>query len=175
MRVIAGSVRGRRISAPAGHDVRPTSDRVRESIFNRLESYDLIRGCTVVDLFAGSGALGIEALSRGALEATFVDENASSVRVVKANLESLGLSAVVHRMTAERFLESTAVSYDLALLDPPYEYQGWEGLLSALRCSVAVIESSSPVQLPDGWVDLKSQWYGRTHVAVVERDEQAVL
>ena len=91
MRVVAGDLRGRRIEAPPGHDTRPTTDKVREAIFNALGSLDLVRDARVADLFAGTGALGIEALSRGAAHCTFVERDRNVVRTLRGNLEHLGL------------------------------------------------------------------------------------
>jgi 16S rRNA (guanine966-N2)-methyltransferase len=121
MRVIAGRWGGRRIQAPAGAATRPTSDRVREALFSVLG--DRVVDARVLDLFAGSGALGIEALSRGAAEATFVDSAAAAVRAVRANLEALGAEAEVRRADARVFLRSASGEgrhYDLVFLDPPY-------------------------------------------------------
>ncbi len=114
MRVVAGALRGRRIAAPPGRETRPTSDRVREALFAILGD---LTGLRVLDLFAGSGALGIEALSRGAAVAVFVDRDTGPVR---ANLDALGLDADVHRRDALAYLRDTAARFDLAFLDPPY-------------------------------------------------------
>ncbi len=121
MRVIAGLYGGRRLRAPAGKDTRPTSDRVREALFSVLGAE--VEGARVLDLFAGSGALGIEALSRGAAEATFVDASEAAMRCVRANLEALGLRAHTRRSDAGAFLRSASARghhYDLVFLDPPY-------------------------------------------------------
>jgi 16S rRNA (guanine(966)-N(2))-methyltransferase RsmD len=120
VRVVAGRLGGRRLRAPRGRDTRPTSDRVREALFSMLGPID---GARVLDLFAGSGALGIEALSRGAAEATFVDRAPAAIRAVGANLEALGADALVVRAEARRFLggaSRSGRSYDLVFLDPPY-------------------------------------------------------
>lgn len=121
MRVIAGTHGGRRLSAPRGGATRPTSDRVREALFSILAPR--LPGARVLDGFAGSGALGIEALSRGAGEVVFVDSAPAAIAVVRANLAALGLSAEVRRGDAVAHLRSAreaARHYDLALLDPPY-------------------------------------------------------
>jgi 16S rRNA (guanine966-N2)-methyltransferase len=120
MRVIAGQHGGRRLVAPRGAQTRPTADRVREALFSTLGD---LEGLRVLDLFAGSGALGIEALSRGAAQADFVDSAATAVRAVRDNLAALGLEAEVHRADARAFLRSARKrgrEYDLVLIDPPY-------------------------------------------------------
>jgi 16S rRNA (guanine966-N2)-methyltransferase len=121
VRIVAGRWGGRRLASPKGAATRPTSDRVREALFSILG--DRVQGARVLDLFAGSGALGLEALSRGAAAVTFVDSAAASVAAVKANLEALDGEAAVHRSDALRFLRAApgrARQYDLVLLDPPY-------------------------------------------------------
>jgi 16S rRNA (guanine966-N2)-methyltransferase len=132
VRVIAGSRRGAHLAAPRGRDVRPTSDRVREALFSILGS---VEGLTVLDLFAGSGALAIEALSRGAAEATLVEVSGAAIATIRANLSRLELSAVVRRGDALMFLERARArgpQYDLVFVDPPYRDAGvLGGLLSA--------------------------------------------
>jgi 16S rRNA (guanine966-N2)-methyltransferase len=121
MRVIGGTVGGRTIAAPPGRDVRPTSDRVREAMFSSLAG--VTPGATVLDLFAGSGALGIEALSRGAARAVFVERDRRAVAVVRRNLEVLGLAdrATVHAADATRFCQHPSGGpFDLVFADPPY-------------------------------------------------------
>jgi 16S rRNA (guanine(966)-N(2))-methyltransferase RsmD len=121
MRVIAGRHGGRRLKAPAGEATRPTSDRVREALFSVLG--DRVEGARVLDLFAGSGALGLEALSRGAASATFVDAAPAAIRVLRDNLAALGEEAEVVRADALRWLGTASRrsrQYDLVFLDPPY-------------------------------------------------------
>jgi 16S rRNA (guanine966-N2)-methyltransferase len=120
VRVIAGRHRGRRLSTPRGAATRPTSDRVREALFSVLGD---VSGLTVLDLFAGSGALGIEALSRGAASAEFVERAAPAVGALKANLAGLGIVAPVHRDDARAFVRNASAAgrtYDLVFADPPY-------------------------------------------------------
>jgi 16S rRNA (guanine966-N2)-methyltransferase len=119
VRIIAGTHRGHRIAAPKGRDTRPTSDRVRESAFNLIGPVD---DAEVLDLFAGSGAMGLEALSRGALRATFVEQDRDACRVIGANLDKLGLKATVLQLDAVRALREDRRTYDLILCDPPYGY-----------------------------------------------------
>src|SRR3954468_19185417 len=121
MRIIAGAHRGRRIAAPKGRDTRPTSDRVRENAFNLIGPVD---DAEVLDLFAGSGAMGLEALSRGAARATFVDVDRDACRVIDANLDKLGLRATVLCQDALRTLAQETRRYDLVLCDPPYDFEG---------------------------------------------------
>ena len=118
MRVVAGWLRGRRIAAPPGRATRPTSDRVREALFSILGS---VEGACVLDLFAGSGALGIEALSRGAAAADFVESDGRAAATIRANLAALGLEhGAVHRRDALAHLRAGAGPYDLIFADPPY-------------------------------------------------------
>ncbi|HEY2160010.1 MAG TPA: 16S rRNA (guanine(966)-N(2))-methyltransferase RsmD [Solirubrobacteraceae bacterium] len=120
MRVVAGRFGGRTIVAPRGRATRPTPERVREALFSILGSVEQAR---VLDLFAGSGALGIEALSRGAAEVTLVDSAPAAVAAIRTNLQALGADAQVHRRSVLAFLDSArlrARQYDLVLLDPPY-------------------------------------------------------
>src|SRR5215207_9062004 len=108
MRVIAGTYGGRRLQAPPGTHTRPTADRVREALFSILG--ERVAGARVLDLFAGSGALGIEALSRGAAEATFVDSAPAAIRAVTGNLEAVGADAEIRRADARRFLSSASAA-----------------------------------------------------------------
>ena len=120
MRIISGTVGGRKLTEPVGNKIRPTSDRVKESIFNILQ-FD-IEGRRVLDLFAGTGQLGIEALSRGAASAVFVDSSSDAVKLVRDNLRICGLYelARVYLSDALRFLESDE-RFDIILVDPPYD------------------------------------------------------
>ena len=169
MRVVAGSAGGRRLAAPPGEAVRPTADRVREATFNALGSLGAVEGATVLDLFAGSGAMGIEALSRGATAATFVDRDARALAVVRANLDATGLAAhaTVVRADAARFLAG-AGPFDLAVLDPPYatDDAAWTDLLTTLDADLAVVESDREVPLPPRWGILRSRSYGGSVVVL---------
>jgi 16S rRNA (guanine966-N2)-methyltransferase len=174
MRVIAGRYRGRRLLAPPGDATRPTSDRVREALFSVLA--DRVDGARVLDLFAGSGALGIEALSRGAAEATFVDTAPAAIRAVKANLAALDAAADVRRADARRFLGSASAAarqYDLVFLDPPYRLAGRLGseLTAALPAVLApgaavVVESDRRAPLELGLPILDERRYGDTLIRI---------
>jgi 16S rRNA (guanine966-N2)-methyltransferase len=171
VRVVAGSARGRRIDAPPGTDTRPTTDRVREAVFNALGSLGAVEGAVVVDLFAGSGALGIEALSRGAAQATFVEADRRAAAVIEENLATLDLAerAGVVRSPVERAIEALPGTIDLVLADPPYSFDGWADLLAALRAhlagdAVVVAESDRSLVLPAGWERVRERTYGGTVV-----------
>jgi 16S rRNA (guanine966-N2)-methyltransferase len=125
-RIISGLAGGRRIRTPPGNGTRPTSDRVREALFSRLEHLDVVNGANVLDLYAGSGALGLEAASRGAATVLLVESDRAAAAVVRQNIAELGLPGVSVRVdTVERALLSGPVSEgtrcDLVLADPPYE------------------------------------------------------
>ncbi len=120
MRVITGSARGRKLLTLEGDDVRPTTDRIKEAMFSSIQ-FD-IEGAKVLDLFAGSGQLGIEALSRGAKNAVFVDKNRQAIEVVKKNLQSTSLAknAVVLNTDAETYVTTTKETFSFVFMDPPY-------------------------------------------------------
>ena len=125
MRIIAGELKGRRFDAPKGTATRPTSDFVREAAFNLIGPLD---GADVIDLFAGSGGLGLEALSRGAERCVFVDSSREACRTIGATLEKLGLRATVLCQDAVRSLSTERGPYDLILADPPYDFTAHERL-----------------------------------------------
>ena len=167
MRIIAGSFGGRLINAGDAQHIRPTADRVREAMFNSLFSLGAIADAQVVDLFAGSGALGIEALSRGASHAVFVENDLRALTVLRENIRSLGLDdqATVVRSDACTYL-AQAPHYDLALLDPPYSFAGWPSLLADVRESIVAIESNRVIELPDSWHTHRVRRYGSTVVTL---------
>jgi 16S rRNA (guanine966-N2)-methyltransferase len=171
---VAGTARGVPLVAPKGRTVRPTADRVKEATFNALVSLDVVDGATVLDLFAGSGALGIEALSRGASHATFVDRSRESVEAVDLNLARTGLAAratVIQGAAATAMGRWTDTPFDLALLDPPYDHAGWAALLADVPARVVVIESDRPVDLPERLRLLRERTYGGTVVQIAELRE----
>jgi 16S rRNA (guanine966-N2)-methyltransferase len=121
MRIIAGAAKGRPLVAPPGRDTRPTSDRAREGLFSTLASLVEVDGARVLDLYAGSGAVGLEALSRGAASATLVEADVRAAAVIRRNAEAValpGARVVVDRV--ERFLAAARGTYDVVFLDPPY-------------------------------------------------------
>ena len=164
MRVIAGSRGGRRLASPAGTRTRPTSDLVRGAIFNSLTARGEVEGAVVADLFAGSGALGIEALSRGAAEAVFVDSSRAAARTIAANLAALDLRGTVLTQKVERWHAGRPL--DLVLADPPYEWDGWDtllGMLASFPASLVVAEAAFEVAHP-GWEVVGVGRYGDTVV-----------
>ena len=125
----------------------------------------------MLDLFAGTGALGIEALSRGAASATFVDSDPLAVDTIRANLKNTGLAGTVVRTDSLRFLQSSSETFDLALADPPYDFSEWPALLAALRVPLAVLESGAPVPAAPGWLILRSRRYGDSVVTLARRED----
>jgi len=170
LRIVAGSARGRRIDTLGTPTTRPTSDRVREAMFNALESMGALDDVVVLDAFAGSGALGIEALSRGARHATFADTDAGAAAVVRDNLATVGFAdrATVVVRSGERAAE-VGGPYGLVLLDPPYAFDGWAALLASVTeqldvDGVVVCESDRELVLPASLRGVRSRTYGGTVV-----------
>ena len=193
MRVVAGELRGRRlVSPPPGDATRPTTDKAREAIFNALGSLDVVQGAQAVDLFAGTGALGIEALSRGAAHVTFVENRRPALRVLHGNIEALGIgdrvtvvetdaSSPDQRRLCHRRRPGTVVSGDtsepvggelLVFADPPYDFDGWGELFDSLSrwapAPFVVTESGRELDPPDPWMPRRSRRYGRTWIAFYE-------
>jgi 16S rRNA (guanine966-N2)-methyltransferase len=168
VRVVGGTAGGRRLRAPVGRALRPTSERVREAVFSSLESMGGLDGATVVDLFAGTGALGIEALSRGASRAVFVDADPAAIAAVRSNLEATGLTHHGHvvRSDVVRFLERQHEEFELAFVDPPYEFQAWDEVLARLGARIVVLESNRELDLDGSWRTTKQKRYGDTVVTV---------
>lgn len=172
MRIVAGTAGGRRLQVPPGRRLRPTSERVREAVFSSLASQGAVVGARVLDLFAGTGALGIEALSRGAREATFVEADPAAVAAIKANLAATGLAGgTVVVADALRFLADPEPrpAFDLAFVDPPYAFSAWAEVLEHLPAAIGVLESRRPVDPGPGWEVTRSARYGDTAVTVVRR------
>lgn len=170
MRVVAGSLGGRRIEAPPGTDTRPTSDKVRQAVFNALESAGLVDGATFADLFAGSGAMGIEALSRGAAHCTFVERDRAALGVLRSNVETLGLVAGARIVAGDVASTIGQLGHvDVAVVDPPYRFEGWADLLAVLPADLVVAESDREVAAVAGWEVLRTRRYGRTFITWLAR------
>ena len=169
MRVVAGELRGRRLAAPAGGSTRPTTDKVREAVFNALASLDAIVGADVADLYAGSGALGIEALSRGAARCTFVERDRSAVVAIDENIATLGLGDRSRVIVADAMTVAPRIEADLAFADPPYGFADWPRLLGAIRAELVVAEGADAVAAPPGWEQGRVKRYGRTWITFLHR------
>ena len=153
MRVISGTAGGRQLKSPSGDAVRPTADHVKEALFNMLQ-FDL-EGRRVLDLFGGSGQLGIEALSRGAREAVFIDQNKNSVALIRENLKRCGMNAQVLQTDALSYL-SRGEKFDIIFVDPPYDEGLYEPVLSRINAvdnlnegGIIICESRADAVLPD--------------------------
>ncbi len=180
MRVITGTARGRKLVSPTGNDVRPTSDMVKEAMFSILQND--IPGAKVLDLFAGSGQLGIEAISRGAEFCTFVDSSGDSVEIIKKNvaLTKFEDKSRVSRMEAKSFLVSSRESYDIAIMDAPYN----QGLITEILPLIAekiaplgiiVCESALKEEFPDSVLEFtrkKEYRYGKIKLTTYRREEE---
>jgi 16S rRNA (guanine966-N2)-methyltransferase len=170
VRVVAGEYKGRRLQAPRGTGTRPTADRVREALFSMLGD---VGGARVLDLYAGSGALGIEALSRGAASAVFVERDPQAAAAIERNLTAIGVDAVVVRQDALRYLARAEGPYDLVFCDPPYDSASrlagpLAERLPALTADDARIVTESdkrhPLELP--FPLLTERAYGDTRIAI---------
>jgi 16S rRNA (guanine(966)-N(2))-methyltransferase RsmD len=153
MRVITGTARGRKLKTPENYDIRPTTDNVKEAVFNIIQ-FD-IEGRRVLDLFAGTGQMGIEALSRGAKSCVFVDESRQAAQLVKENLKTCGLSGTVLQQNALDVLRR-GERYDLVFVDPPYDAGLYEPVLKTLNSvdnlsdgGIIVVESRRETPLPE--------------------------
>ena len=177
MRIIAGTHRGRRIAAPKGMATRPTGDRVREAVFNLIGPVD---GATVLDLFAGSGAMGLEALSRGARHCVFVDSDRGVAQVIRANLDSLELTgaSILARDAIDVLRQESAAGrlYDLVLVDPPYaDWAGLEPRLVDVLPQVleadgrVVVETAARTEPHLGLDLVTSRRYGSARISVFSR------
>jgi 16S rRNA (guanine966-N2)-methyltransferase len=170
VRIVAGEFKGRRLAAPRGTGTRPTADRVREALFSMLGD---VGGARVLDLYAGSGALGIEALSRGAASAVFVERDPQAVAAIERNLAPLDVEAAVQRADAVRWLTRAEGPFDLVFCDPPYDVasrlagplaERLPGLTADDARIVTESNKRNPLQLPFPLIVERS--YGDTRIAI---------
>ena len=175
MRVVSGEARGRPIVAPEGNRTRPTSDRVRESIFNMLFSLNATDDSSVLDLYAGCGALGIEALSRGAAKCVFVEQDRRAIDCIRGNLETLGYSdrATVVQADVLDWVGQNTTSFDLVLADPPYADDTWKTILDTVDSRWLVAEAGEAVAQHPRWDVVREKTYGTTVVTVFARQGTA--
>ncbi len=175
MRVVSGELGGRRLVTPAGTSTRPTTDRVREAIFNSLGSSGLLDGAVVADLFAGSGAVGIEALSRGAARCVFVERDRAALRALNDNLDALDLGDRAKVLTSDAMSVAGTLDADIVFADPPYDFDAWHELLGRVTADLVVAESGAPVTAPADWTVTREKKYGRTRVTFLERRLDAAV
>lgn len=180
MRVITGSARGRKLIAPEGLDVRPTTDKVKEAIFSSIQFE--IEGAYVLDLFAGSGQMGIEALSRGAKRAVFVDNSQKALRCVNENLRNSQLDKyadVINRDSYD-YIKHINKKFDIVILDPPYRYNHINNILPFVSEKlsdggyiICEYESDADIDIiPDGLKLKKTYRYGKINVSILYRESE---
>jgi 16S rRNA (guanine(966)-N(2))-methyltransferase RsmD len=179
MRIVGGDLRGRTVRAVPGRSTRPTADRVRQSVFDALGQR--CDGLRVLDLYAGTGALAFEALSRGAARATVVEQDAKAVQVLRRNAEELGLAGrcTVVRQDVSRALSELPGPYDLVFSDPPYALRATQATLDMLAARALIAEEGTVVlerdrreprpQVPPGFEVADERRYGDTLVLIVQR------
>jgi len=177
LRIIAGQRRGKRLAAPRNRDIRPTADRIRESIFSIIS--DRVDGACVLDLFAGTGAMGLEALSRGAAQATFVDSDSGAAALIRRNLAACGFAdrgRVVRRNALDALVGMRGRNiFDLVFMDPPYDRALVAPTLTVLSASavavphaLVVVEHAPGEHVPlqaDGWQRIDQRRYGKPLVS----------
>ena len=178
MRVITGIARGRKLKEPEGMEIRPTADQVKEAVFNIIQGD--VEGRNCLDLFSGTGQMGIEALSRGAAGCDFVDSDRTAVKLTRLNLERTQLVGRVHQADALRFLESRE-KYDLIFIDPPYSSRLYEPVLQRIKDfdklrtgGIMVVESSADYE-PESpgvpYYKLRSYRYGKVRITTFSKRE----
>jgi 16S rRNA (guanine966-N2)-methyltransferase len=171
MRVIGGTARGRPLKAKLPATVRPTTDYAREAIFSMLESRGGLHDLVVADLYCGSGAMGIEAMSRGARKVYFVDSDPACLAAVKLNLEPLHLEAEAVFVRAMLPVWSAPDDLDLVLADPPYGPLDLASVLHGVVAERVIVENDRHMEPSPGWIVTKTKRYGTTLVTMLEPDE----
>jgi 16S rRNA (guanine966-N2)-methyltransferase len=172
VRVIAGSARGQQLKAKLPEKVRPTTDFAREAIFSMLEARGGLDGLVVCDLFCGSGALGIEALSRGAAHVYFYDSDPKCLTAAKENYEGVNVDGEAHFVRATLPLWTPPAEVDLILADPPYGPMDLNALLHGVVAERVVVENDRFMEAPLGWEVMKEKRYGTTLVTILEPSEE---
>ncbi len=179
MRIIAGNFRGRRLTSVRDHSVRPTTDRAKQTIYDILSNRIDFQGIEVLDLFAGSGSLGLEALSRGAKSVVFIEKSRRALKVLETNIRSLGSEAqcTIHQADVFWFLKNVQRSFDLIFADPPYKLETISTLPDAIYESAAaksgafvVMEYSreTPIELSEAKFEMTRKHFGQTVVLILK-------
>ncbi|MBR4392701.1 MAG: 16S rRNA (guanine(966)-N(2))-methyltransferase RsmD [Oscillospiraceae bacterium] len=179
MRVITGSAGGRKLKTPSNEEIRPTTDNVKESVFNIIQ-FD-IEGRRVLDLFGGTGQMGIEALSRGAREAVFVDKSREAVKLIRDNLQTCGMEAKVLQTDALSYLRS-GERFDLIFVDPPYDSGLYEPVLSTINSvdnlsegGIIICEAHVDVPFPDvrePYRKAREYRYGKVKICIYKKEAE---
>jgi 16S rRNA (guanine(966)-N(2))-methyltransferase RsmD len=185
MRIIAGKFGGRKLTSPKDYQIRPTSDRVKEAIFSMLA--DAVMDSRVLDLFAGTGALGLEAISRGASHCVFVDNNRDSLRLVQENIRCLGAENESRLISGDYqvVLNQLKGPFDLIFMDPPYRHHEMEEILNRIQEKSLlalhghiIIEHNQKDRLPERageFLTVKSKRYGSTHITIYQQHRNSEL
>ncbi len=170
MRVVAGDWRGRRIESPQSEATRPTTDKVRQAVFNALNSSGVVRDAKILDLFAGTGAMGLEALSRGAASCTFVENDREALVVLRRNIQEMGAAQLCTVLAMDAATQGTyGLEADVVIADPPYDFDQWDLLLAGICAPIVVAESNRAIVAPEGWEATRERRYGRTVVTFLCR------
>lgn len=184
MRIIAGYAKGRKLKSPENQDIRPTSDRVKEAIFSMIAFY--LPGKIVLDLFAGTGNLGLEALSRGAKFSVFVDNNREALKLVNQNIKLLGYkdkTSVVFSdaLKALDLFRKRNEKFDIVFIDPPYRQSLYGEIIQSIaendiidRSGILIIEHPADIKLKDeyeGLKKIKEKKYGNTSITILKRED----
>ncbi len=178
MRIITGKLKGRRFEIPKGMDVRPTTDRTKESIFNKIDAYKYIDGAVVLDLFGGSGNLGFEAISRGAKSVTFVDIESRNIQLIEKTASEFDIEHQVRTNVADvqRYLNGNPIPFDFIFCDPPYNYAWMDEMISQILEQNWLKEDGWFILEHDKYHNYKehphcffSKAYGRTTVSIFEK------
>ncbi len=177
MRIITGTLKGRKINIPKGLDVRPTADRTKESMFNIIEVRRYLRGARILDLFAGSGNLGFEAISRGADSVLFVDHSSQNIQLIEKNARQFNVEKQVRCRVSDiqDFLQSPAAAYDIIFCDPPYKYTWMLEMIDTILSHQwlkddgwFILEHDKRHQFGDHPHCFFSKAYGRTTVSIFQ-------
>ncbi len=168
--MIAGEFGGRKLASPDGTTTRPTTDKVRQAVFNSLDSFGALDGAVVADLYAGSGSMGIEAISRGAEHCTFVERDRNALQALRTNIATLQLDSRSTVVATDVLAWVPAMrNIDVAFADPPYDFDGWPRLLSLIEAPLVIAEAGRELEAVDGWELRRARRYGRTWVNTLER------